>query len=246
MKQLKRKLCSNAGASMILALLFLMFCMFIGGSVLAAATVNAGRVHQRTSGQQEELNQRSAAITMAEMLQSMDDQMSMQLVIQEVCVENLGEDGVVDSSRSFRFSLPTDTSKPAVQRVVYEHVINNFWSEKRIEQNEVEGYVNFLFDDMTDPGAQYVFEKYTEQEVYAFKITDPFDPSVLLEGTMEFVGHSKLVVSFASEGQVELILKCTKSENIKQPVIDGNCKTTETVTTYLWEKPVIKRGGESS
>lgn len=67
MKNLQRKLRSRVGASMILALLFLMFCSFVGGSVLVSATANAYRVKLH-SEQQDFLNQRSAALLLRDEL----------------------------------------------------------------------------------------------------------------------------------------------------------------------------------
>ena len=65
MRNIKRKLRSKVGASMILALMFLLFCSFVGGSVLVSATANAYRV-AHLQEQQDFLNQRSAALLLAE------------------------------------------------------------------------------------------------------------------------------------------------------------------------------------
>ena len=46
MNKILRKLRSKAGESMILAMVFMLFCSFVGGSVLASATANAQRVAQ--------------------------------------------------------------------------------------------------------------------------------------------------------------------------------------------------------
>ena len=60
MNNLKRTLRSSRGASMILALVFLMFSVFVGGSVLAVATANSARIQHQTDTQQQFLRQRSA------------------------------------------------------------------------------------------------------------------------------------------------------------------------------------------
>ena len=61
MKHIKKKLRSRLGASLILAMVFMLFCSFVGGSVLASATANAQRVAQLAE-QQDFLLERSAAL----------------------------------------------------------------------------------------------------------------------------------------------------------------------------------------
>ena len=59
--KIKEKLRSSKGASLIIALVFMLFCAMVGSAVLAAATANGGRVAALKSDQQDYLNQRSAA-----------------------------------------------------------------------------------------------------------------------------------------------------------------------------------------
>ena len=61
MQNIRKKLRSKRGASMVIAMVFMLFCAFIGGAVLAAASANGSRVRALTSEQQEFLNQRSVA-----------------------------------------------------------------------------------------------------------------------------------------------------------------------------------------
>jgi len=65
MKKIK-KLHSTSGASLLIAMVFLLFCTCVGGAVLAAATANAGRVDALKYDQQEYLNERSAALLLKE------------------------------------------------------------------------------------------------------------------------------------------------------------------------------------
>lgn len=82
MSNLQRKLRSRTGASMLLALVFLLFCSFIGGSVLVSATANAYRVAQ-VAEQQDFLNQRSAALLLSDQLQLETGEMFRLLVLKE-------------------------------------------------------------------------------------------------------------------------------------------------------------------
>ena len=72
MKHLSQKIKSNKGATLLIAIVFMLFCVFIGGSVLAAATANGSRVDQALDDEQSYLSQRSAALIVAEELRSVD------------------------------------------------------------------------------------------------------------------------------------------------------------------------------
>ena len=81
MKQFKKKLRSRVGASMLLALVFMLFASFVGSSVLASATANAQRVAQMAE-QQDFLLERSAVLLASDMFQ-LEDSQHLRLVIQD-------------------------------------------------------------------------------------------------------------------------------------------------------------------
>lgn len=60
MKRLRKKLHSERGASILLALLFFLVCMMVGASVLAAAASNAGKIRSNQTEQQKYLTLSSA------------------------------------------------------------------------------------------------------------------------------------------------------------------------------------------
>lgn len=60
MKRLRKKLRSERGASILLALLLFLVCMMVGSSVLAAAASNAGKARSNRTEQQKFLNLTSA------------------------------------------------------------------------------------------------------------------------------------------------------------------------------------------
>lgn len=116
MNQFRDKLRSRAGASMMLALVFMLFCAFVGGSVLASATANAQRVGDLQE-QQEFLLERSAALLLSDQLQLDSDQhlrlkvVDAQKSIQEVTITNGG--GIVNQgdptqAREITFTLQTN------------------------------------------------------------------------------------------------------------------------------------------
>ena len=150
MSSIKQKLHSKTGASMILALMFMMICLIIGGTVLASATANGRRVADMQSDEQEYLSQRSAMLLMADMLKtSSDDELS--LIIEDKTVTNLSDN---TSTRTVTFTLPNTGSvkKPMLQKVLYESVLSAYFSKYREQYpaapipNSIY-YINFEFAD---------------------------------------------------------------------------------------------------
>lgn len=83
MLSIKQKLHSQRGASMLMAMVFLMFCLLVGGTVLGAATANGSRIDHLVNEQQEFLAQRSAVLVMGDMLTASDGT-ELQLIIKDV------------------------------------------------------------------------------------------------------------------------------------------------------------------
>ena len=119
MKKLNSKLRSRSGASLMIALVFLLFCVLVGGSVLAAATANASRV-KYLAQQQDYLDQRSAALLLAERLKT---EPGMQVMISDT-----------QSHKELGSSTGTWTKRPGVMDDV----------EERTVLVEVQGEVNPL------------------------------------------------------------------------------------------------------
>lgn len=68
MKRLRKKLHSERGASILLALLFFLVCIMVGASVLAAAASNAGKIRSNQTEQQRYLTLSSAIRLVADEL----------------------------------------------------------------------------------------------------------------------------------------------------------------------------------
>lgn len=242
MKQLKRKLRSNAGASMIFALVFLLFCVFIGGSVLAAATANAGRVASMTTDQQEYLSQRSAALVMADMLTETDDA-PMQLIIKEVVHS-------VNGTKT-TYTLETgDQSRSVLQRVLIENAVRKYRAARE------EGSESFLGFDFVNLSSEY--NKDTQhlysEKVGSFQIKDAngtemtawfrFDQYSLKIGFDELDNEGKTV----GEPSSQIFLSVNAHDSTGEAIeVQKNetTKTTTTTTIIRWDPPVIEKGGVS-
>jgi hypothetical protein len=110
MKRIKNKLRSRAGASMILAMMFMLFCSFVGGSVLASATANAQRVAQMAE-QQDFLLERSAALLVSDQLQ-LEQGQYIRLIVTD-SHKTIKEMKMLNQGGAFE-----ETERSAVQRVI--------------------------------------------------------------------------------------------------------------------------------
>lgn len=162
MKNLQRKLRSKTGASMILALVFLLFCSFVGGSVLVSATANAYRV-AHLAEQQDFLNQRSAALLLGDELQlESGKQFRLHVVdadktTREVNIVNGG--GVVETGNkteerviTFQFVTNVPTGDiTGLQRLMLESTVWRYLRENVAGETKKTTVVisNFPFSEVT-------------------------------------------------------------------------------------------------
>ncbi len=114
---LRRKLRSKTGASMILALVFLLFCSFVGGSVLTSATANAYRL-EHLSDQQDFLNQRSAALLVSDLMQQENEEF-LQLKVTDA-MQTIHEMRKVNEGGAF-----AETDKVMNKRIITFEVFTN-------------------------------------------------------------------------------------------------------------------------
>ena len=132
MKSVKNKLSSKSGASMLLALVFLMFCMLVGGSVLSAATANGSRAARQKENQQAYLSQRSASLLLADMLKSTDEA-AMQLTIKDV---------TSGGTRTITFMAHGAGPQSEMQMLLYDIAVSDYISELG-NAEYTPGFVNF-------------------------------------------------------------------------------------------------------
>lgn len=260
MSSIKQKLHSKTGASMLLALMFMMVCLFIGGTVLASATANGRRVANMQSDEQEYLSQRSAMLLLANMLQtSSGDELT--LIIEDKTVENLSDH---TKTRTVTFTLP-DTgmdAKPVLQKVLYENVLSAFFEEYR-KHPDIDvitippGFENFNFEEgaaisntvYTNPVSNTGYitvtadlgngrtEDLTAQyEIENFNMKITF--GTLTDGT--FTVDSVTELSLEAFADFDLATYFTDSTNA---VVSSTLthKTTTKTSIISWEAPVIKK-----
>ena len=204
MSKLQRKLRSRTGASMLLALVFLLFCSFVGGSVLVSATANAYRV-AHIAEQQDFLNQRSAALLLSDRLQLNENQRLYMTVInanrsvQQVEVNENGSTTAVGEPQTelvitFQLEKKNINQITEMQRLMLETTIWRFLQEN-LESDKVYKVKLLEFgSEMTGldkfwyscPGVT-VLSTYTEdgQKVSKVKLADR---DAAIQGTMDVSG----------------------------------------------------------
>lgn len=164
MNLIKRKLRSQSGASMLIAMVFMMFCVFIGGSVLASASANGYRV-AHLSDQQDFLSQRSAALLISDELQgSYTNRLRLtisdvDLTAREVEVLNGGGIRYTGNSKAVRtitFQAPSNLVMTPFQRVAFETTVWQYLKTNKLAPSgaAATGYTpvevelkNFVYSD---------------------------------------------------------------------------------------------------
>ena len=254
-----QKLKSKRGASLILAMVFMLMCLFVGGSVLAAATANGGRVADLTSNQQTYLSQRSAALLMADMLEG--DDTPLQLTIKKVETTGKNAAGETTVSTTVTYSLPTlaqGENYSTLQQVLVENAVRKYQSGRVSGATEV--YDNFAFTKNNgtpyDPSTHHLYSSsagtfavtvtkedgVTSLEQLTASFTSP-DPS---EATDLESKYFDLYIDFGTNSQISLYVKATYSEGTPVKVTQNGVTTTTTTTVIRWDDPVIEKGGFSS
>lgn len=237
---IKRKLSSKAGASMLLAMVFLMFCLFIGGSVLAAATANGSRVDHLKNDQQDYLSQRSAMLLMSEMLTGKDGE-ELQVIITDVTTATAATEGAeAQSKRTVTFTCPTlssDETPSILQKMLFEIIVAKIVAKYKGLEN-------------------------TTLKMDTLKIAEPTNSQTnLLNGTISTkvkIGDSteslsanysvnssdySVTVTFGTDSFVTLTMDGSIGTGSEKIVTIGDVTTTTQTTVIRWDAPVIEKRG---
>lgn len=194
MNSIKRKLCSNAGASMLLAVIFMLFCVLVGGTVLAASAANGYRM-DRLSNSQVYLNQRSAAMLIASQLKT-DDNVQLRVTItdvsrmvQPVKIErngNVVNSGSPTTVHTISVQFPAGLELSAVQRVMMETAIWQYLKDAGITDTDAVSLSNFLYDNDGEVTEVTNMDQFWYQ--YKLNSTENFDGSIEING--EYAGET--------------------------------------------------------
>lgn len=242
MNLIKNKLRSKTGASLLFALLFMLFCVLIGGTVLAASSANGYRIN-RTNNKQAEQGERSAAKLVSDEL---DMGSTSFIVTIETKIVTTGSN--VEKTSTVR--IPEGVKMTPLQRLTVEMAV---W--KYIKENGDLGTLtlsNFVYSDGTTNQTITKMDSFWFQ--YNLNSTAPFAATVQLSGAnlvnrsanlsfQKGTGNYDLTVDFGEDSHysIQMKAKFTPGETVSTPYGQGTLETK--TTTIYWENPIIKKEG---
>ena len=271
MNLISRKLRSKTGASMLIAILFMMFCLFVGGSVLAAASANGYRV-AHMSDQQDFLSQRSASVLIADEidngLATLDQKLT--LIVKDVAITTQPlkslpgggweHEGAATTDRSILFEAPFDetNSMTVMQRLLYETAVCRYLMEYGTTgEIQLEGFYY--------GGSPFTFADFWyNQDPDAAQIKGTLDIEGTLQGGTAFTSDRAHFTSGARENIYDFLVTFDNSQMTvsadaylstaenhpeSQIVYDANLgKNVEitsggTTTEITWNHAYIQKGG---
>lgn len=213
MRRITQKLRSRSGATMLIAMVFMMFCAFVGGSVLVAATANAYRVAQMAE-QQDFLCERSAALLLSDQVQlNTGEQFRLHVVdamvtTKEVNVIDGGgveETGNQETERVITFHLVTnirpadmDTmqklmAQTTVWRYLRENAAGTAYKVEVIGFPGVDDLSDFLYvyEDASISGGKVTISNTSNSEVKgSFAVSTRMSSTDAPEGITEIPGYT--------------------------------------------------------
>jgi type II secretory pathway pseudopilin PulG len=161
MNKIQQKLRSRVGASMILAMVFMLFCSFIGGTVLASATANAQRVAQMAE-QQDFLLERSAALLATDQLQLdsgkylrltvVDQDRTLQAIIMNPNGTYTPAAVAPIKDRVITFTVSTNTSLTQMHRLMLECTVWRYLREHVADESLTATVILSGFGTVSDGG----------------------------------------------------------------------------------------------
>ena len=231
MLSIKQKLRSSRGASMVMAMVFLLFCTLIGGSVLASATANASRIEHMTKDQQAYYSQRSAALLMADMLKG-EDGKELQLMITDVVVQKNA-----DTEHTVTFASPNVTARNLqgdlemnfLQQLLFEAVVSTYPVGSATADHTYFGWEDgHVF--VPDSGKIQISDGMSAEDLTAsFSVDIGGDYDVSIHFGEGFYS------SVAMDGSV--------GRGTPKSVTVGDTTTTTTTTIIRWSLPDVRKGG---
>ena len=256
--KIKQKLQSRAGASLLIAMVFMLVCTFVGGSVLAAATANSKHLKTMTGDQQDMLSQRSALTLLVDDLKIPRGMIRMTIKKNDV-VEHpytIGEGGVkvptgaTSSSNNVNFIF-SNRDYTTMQRLMLECAVLSYVEKYDVDPATVT-LENFVSGgELIDTMGKFWLTKNEKRTVY---ITDPisgaqteFSVSCASAGADDAYSF---YVGFADENRSQTRLTChakvTERGTYTEVREDDRNMTDADVTTYTtfidWEAPKITKG----
>ena len=212
------------GSTLLLALVFLMVCLFVGGSALSAASANVGRLQPSYS--QEEQNHRSGMLLLRDLTGT--EEYTIQITIRDATV--------ISASGSAKRTV----SYLAVGENSLLHQLLLSWTVSSYEQSRgtPESRKVLWNGEPSSLPKQFAGDAGTLSMTLEFPV---LQEKVVVEGDYAFSPAGELCISL---GNLEMLLRSGRGE------VTGNSLTAKGITTvtssevWFWEAPIIRKGVE--
>lgn len=242
MKASRKKLKSASGASMLLALLFLFFCLTVGAVVLTAASASAGRTARNRQDQQNYLAVESAAMLLREDMEGTSFIASYEEVVKVTTTVHVkqeeGQEPKTWTTTSTDISYTHSPTKPGPGELL-EKV-----------SNDLDTLYTSTKTDLNQP----LTAGFTMRYPLSFEAVDM--PNVSGSLTVDTSGSTIYTVTAVLWAETDgkksnfttLVFRPSVSDASSTLREDGNpsVKTTTYTTTVTWDAPVITKGGAAS
>lgn len=269
MRFIKQKLKSSRGASLIVSMLYMLLCAFVGGVVLAAATANAGRTASLLKANRDYIKQRSAAFLLLDTIGS-ETKWSLDVTFSDELMHPVNwEPGGVSTpiegepdiqKYTLAFTRGANNTS-AFSRIFYEAAVEHFlgsYAELSMKDNLVVPLHNFSFggQDLTGESDFWIKNPEGSFEISSPVGTDPitvryyFNDRVINETEHDFT----LILDFGEDSLVHIEIPAYPSRTVRPPVSDDDARPTEDGGKYYkvekqdiewditWGTPVIVKG----
>lgn len=253
MKRIKTKLHDRSGASIIIALVYLLICAFVGGTVLAAATANSGHIGERANSTQSYMAQRSAALIFKDELTPASGQITLtaNTVITDTVVTQSSGSSTHTTDTKYVMSVPDGFKSEGLRRLIFDPAAK-MYIDSVIGGTAVVELKNFTASDYSElftSGQTCTVRASSEGDslenvTVECKCADGTNGTNLYDLTFVFKdsgGNSVLEIYMKCEGVktgTKVIVPDSKTEG-------GTLTTTITTTIPVeitWQEPVIRKG----
>ena len=261
MKTLRRKLHSKTGSSLIMTMVYFLFCIFVGGSVLAAATANGGRLLSQKASRQDYYTQRSAALLLKEQMQNNP---GVQATLEEKTTSKLEMNlGMlvpvpISTERKIIFTkVPSATPQNDLQKLISDAAINLFW-EKNEESDNQDYFAGTILQD-SNPVNRSTLKK--PEGFLKLTITvDGEDTEIPVHYICSYVGDETdtgqdlnftfEVLDKEQQSLFTVLVTGSITKTVREPATNGlpggkQEKVKSTDYNIRWNDAIIQKGGAS-
>ena len=231
MQRICDKLKSKAGTSLILALVFMLVCAFVGAVVLASSTANVGRTEKLIADNQDYLSQRSAANLLLDAM--FDKGLSGNGDIVLECTEVKGADG---SLQQLKFAAAGDNSTEKMtelRRVIYETAVWGYMDANELNANPT--IENFIYQSGVNARTTDNFQ--VKSAPATLSLSDPADASKEITARIRFSdkGDNSLIIDFGEDSKISVVIK---ARVFSEP--SGSGSITRSITWSRTRADIVK------